>query len=81
MSVEYCERKNEEGGREGERQKHTLSEREREREREKQPSRERELAVWWPCITHVRAALHVGLGASSRSGGTSFYRRLVAGAA
>lgn len=45
-----------------------MRERESERERERSNQAERELAVWWPCITHVRAALHVGLGVSSRSG-------------
>lgn len=40
----------------------------REGERERSSQAERELAVWWPCITHVGAALNAGLGVCFSSG-------------
>lgn len=50
-----------EGGKER-RQKH------RTQETGKQPGRGRDLAEWWPCITHIGADLHTGLGVISSSG-------------
>lgn len=58
----------EKGGREGgkeRRQKH------RTQETGKQPGRGRDLADWWPCITHTGAGLHTGLGVVSSKWGTS----------